>query len=144
MPGRPGSAIYLGGLGGLVHGQVVLTKPGGGYQTVDLQRGKVTAVSTTSITVRSADGYTATYVVASSTIVDAQLAGISSVKTGNQVSIQATVSGSKATASRVTDLTLLLKNGGSGFHIRLWTTFPAGSGWSSRSGGSGGSGASGG
>jgi hypothetical protein len=55
--------------------------------------GKVTAVSNTSITLRSADGYTHTYVVNSSTIVNAQRGGISSIKTGNEVVARATVSG---------------------------------------------------
>ena len=67
-----GVGAGLGLPGGLVHGQVVVSKPGGGYQTVDIQSGKVTAVSSTSITLKSADGYTASYSVASSTIVDAQ------------------------------------------------------------------------
>jgi hypothetical protein len=86
---------------------VVLAKPGGGYRTVDIQRGKVTAVSTNSITVRSGDGFTASYAVAASTVVDARRDGIGSVKVGNEVSVLAAVSGSKATATFITDMTLL-------------------------------------
>ena len=110
--GRNGFGFGLGvGLGaglpgGLAHGQVVVVKPGGSYQTIDIQSGKVTAVSSTSITLKSADGYSASYVIASTTIVDAQRAGIGSVKVGNEVSLVATVSGSKATASSLTDLSL--------------------------------------
>jgi len=110
-----GMGLGLGG--GLVHGQVVIGKPGGGYETVDVQSGKVTAVSSTSITIKSADGYSATYAIASSTIVDAQRDGIGSVKTGNEVSLTATVSGSKATATSVTDLSLLSRGG---YHVFPW------------------------
>ncbi len=96
-----------GGLFGALHGQFVVGKSGGGYQTIDVQNGQVTAVSTTSITLKSADGFTNSYVVASSTLVDAQRDGIGSVKVGNQASVQATVSGSTATAVSIEDLTLL-------------------------------------
>lgn len=112
-PGVPFGLGLPGGLFGAVHGQVVLAKPGGGYQTMDIQRGKVTAVSTSSITVRSADGFTASYAVTASTVVDAERDGIGSVKVGNQVAVLATVSGSKATATSVTDMTLLQQDRGS-------------------------------
>ncbi len=98
----------LGGfLFGALHGQFVIRKPGGGYETVDVQNGQVTAVSTTSITLKSADGFTKSYRVTNSTLVDAQRDGIGSVKVGNQASVQATVSGSTATAISIEDLTLL-------------------------------------
>ncbi len=97
----------LGGRVGAVHGTVVVPKPGGGYQTVAFQNGKVTAVSNTSITLRSADGYSHTYQVTSSTMVNAQRDGIGSIKAGNQVMVDATVSGGTATAVRVVDLSLL-------------------------------------
>jgi hypothetical protein len=42
------------------HGEVVLHGKGGD-RTVDIQRGVVTAASPTSVTVRSTDGFTATY-----------------------------------------------------------------------------------
>jgi hypothetical protein len=89
-----------------------VTKPGGGYQTVDVQTGQVTAVSTTSITIKSADGFTKSYVITSSTLVDAQRDGIGSVKVGNQATTVATVSGSTATS--IDDLTLL-QQGHAGF-----------------------------
>jgi hypothetical protein len=111
--GGPGGIGFPFGLGGgAVHGQFVVPKSGGGYQTVDVQRGKVTAVSSTSLTVKSADGFSATYAVSSSTIVDAQRDGIGSVKDGNQVYVTATVSGSTATATSVADLSLLKAKGG--------------------------------
>ena len=97
----------LGGLLGAVHGTAVVPKPGGGYQTVAFQNGKVTAVSSTSITLHSADGYSHTYQVTSSTLVNARRDGIGSIKAGNQVVVTATVSGSTATATRVIDVSLI-------------------------------------
>ncbi len=99
------------GLFSAVHGQIVVPKPGGGFQTVDVQRGAVTAVSGTSITLKSADGFTKTYTVTSSTLVDAQRSGIGSVKVGNQVAVSAVQSGSGATASSIADLTLMRQAG---------------------------------
>jgi len=103
-----GPLFGMGGdLFGALHGEFVIGKSGGGYETVDMQNGQVTAVSTTSITLKSADGFTKSYAVTSSTLVDAQREGIGSVKVGNQASVQATVSGSTATAISIEDLTLL-------------------------------------
>ncbi len=99
--------LWIGGFGGLVHGQFTAPKSGGGYQTVDVQRGTVTAVSATSVTVKSADGYSLTYTVTSKTLVDAQAAGIGSVKKGDSVIITATVSGSTPTAADIIDLTAM-------------------------------------
>ena len=114
LPFRIGSMIPsfagplgLGGLFGAIHGQYVAPKDGGGYQTIAFQNGKVTAVSSTSITLRSADGYTHSYVVTSSTTVNAQRGGISSIKTGNEVWVRATVSGTTTTAAQITDLSQL-------------------------------------
>jgi hypothetical protein len=98
--------LVLGGLGGgVVHGQVTVPKSGGGYQTIDVQDGTVTAVSTGSVTVKSADGFSATYTVTSKTVVDAEAAGIGSVKQGDTVFVTATVSGSAPTAASIFDLT---------------------------------------
>ena len=116
FPFRPGTIPgFAGPLGlagplGAIHGQYVAPKSGGGYQTIAFQNGKVTAVSSTSITLRSADGYTHTYVVNSSTTVNAQRGGISSIKTGNEVVVRATVSGSTTTAAQIIDLSLLQKD----------------------------------
>src|SRR5215472_13332688 len=107
--GGPG---MFGGLLGAVHGTVVVPKPGGGFQTVAFQNGKVTAVSSTSITLHSADGYSHTYPVTSSTIVNAQRDGIGSIKAGNQVVVAATVNGGTTTVIRIIDVTQLQQ----GFH----------------------------
>src|SRR4029077_12465230 len=111
-PAFAGPGLLGGGLFGAVHGTVVVPKSGGGYQTLAFQNGKVTAVSSTSITLHSADGYSHTYQVTSSTLVNAQRDGIGSVKAGNQVVVDATVSGSTTTTVRIIDLSLLQQ----GFH----------------------------
>jgi hypothetical protein len=108
IPAIPGPLVPFGfGPLGAIHGQFVAPKPGGGYQTIDTQRGTVTAVSTSSLTVKSSDGYTRTYQVTSSTSVDAQRAGIGSVKTGQTVSVLGTVHGSSATATQIVDFAVL-------------------------------------
>jgi hypothetical protein len=104
FPGA-GPAFAFGAVGGIVHGQLTVPKSGGGYQTVDVQRGTVTEVSSASITVKSADGFTASYTVSSKTLVDAEAAGIGSVKKGDSVFVTATVSGSTATAANLLDIT---------------------------------------
>jgi hypothetical protein len=105
--GRPAIA---GGLLRALHGEFVVARPGGGYQTVAIQNGEVTAVSGTSIKLRSADGYTRSYVVTKATMVNARRSGISSVRPGNEVIVIATVSGGRATAVRMADLTLLQRS----------------------------------
>jgi len=120
-PGRPGrmpdfrgKAPGFGGFGGpgfgaggALHGEYTTGKPGGGYQTIDVQQGQVTAVSNGSITVKSDDGFTKSYTVTASTLVDAQRDGIGSVKVGDKVSVQATVSGGTATATDISDRTAI-------------------------------------
>lgn len=120
IPPRLGMPV-LGAPFGALHGQFVVPKSGGGYQTVDVQHGTVTAVSTSSITVKSADGYTKSYQITSSTNVDAQRDGIASVKTGQQVSVSATVSGSTATATSIIDSSALPRPG---FEVRPPTMRP--------------------
>jgi hypothetical protein len=117
--GRHGFGSFgpgLGGLGlggfGVIHGQVTEPKSGGGYQTLDIQRGTVTAVSSSSITVKSADGFTATYAVASSTEVNAQAAGIATVKKGDSVELTATVTSGTATADSIIDLSSIKSSRG--------------------------------
>jgi len=125
--GRPGGfGLGFGGPFGAVHGQFVVPKSGGGYQTIDTQRGAVTAVSATSITVKSADGFVKTYQVVSSTNVDAQRDGIATIKTGQQVAVTATVSGSTVTAASILDVNLLpAMHGGSGWNNRTPSAPPA-------------------
>lgn len=93
------------GLGGAIHGSFTVKGPSGTYETIDTQYGTAEAVSSSSITVKSADGFSQSYSVDSSTIVDADPSGILSVKVGDTVSIQGLVSGSTVKAERVLDVT---------------------------------------
>jgi hypothetical protein len=100
-----GGPLALGGLGRVLHGQFTTAKPGGGYETVDVQVGKVTSVSQASISLTSTDGYNHTYSVTSSTVVDSQRDGISSVSTGDQVQLAATTVSGTDTATNISDTT---------------------------------------
>jgi hypothetical protein len=107
-PGNPGQLGRRGmfGLGGALHGEFVVEKEGGGYQTVATQRGEVTAVSKDSLTVKSEDGYSRTYKLTEDTMVNAARDGIADVKTGNTVNVFATVADGNATAVSVNDGTV--------------------------------------
>jgi hypothetical protein len=109
-PDRPGKGGFGPrgefGFGGALHGEFVVPKDGGGYQTVATQRGEVTAVSKDSITVKSEDGYSRTYTLTEDTLVNAARDGIDDVKTGNTVTVTAVVTDGKATASSVNDGTV--------------------------------------
>jgi hypothetical protein len=111
-PGKPGGPGGLGrhggmfGFGGALHGEFVVPKDGGGYQTIATQRGQVTAVSKESLTVKSDDGYSRTYELTEDTLVNAARDGIDDVKNGNTVNVVATVADGNATAISVNDGTV--------------------------------------
>lgn len=95
----------FGGLGRMVHGTVTI-RSGSGFKTVDVQIGQVLDVSKSSITVQSPDGFKQTYSVLSTTMVDAQAGGISSVGQGDQVALIATPkSGAGDAATNIVDTT---------------------------------------
>jgi hypothetical protein len=97
----------FGGVGGdVVHGEFVVPKDNG-FETLDVQTGKVTDVSSSSITVVSDDNFSKTYTVTADTLVNSARDGIGSIKTGNTVRITATVSGSTATAVAIVDVTTI-------------------------------------
>ena len=102
--GGPGGRGPGGPDGQLLHGEEVVQQ-GTKVVTIEEQAGKVTAVSATSITVKSTDGFTATYVVSVATKVgkDRAEAKISAVKVGDTVRIEATKAGSTVTADRIVD-----------------------------------------
>jgi len=102
-PGKGGPHRGQFGLGGALHGEFVIKKDDGTYQTVATQRGEVTAVSKESITVKSEDGYSRTYTITEDTLVNAARDGIDDVKTGNTVTVSAVVADGKATASQIND-----------------------------------------
>ncbi|HVC69384.1 MAG TPA: hypothetical protein VNC61_03870 [Acidimicrobiales bacterium] len=101
--------------GAVVHGQYTVKGPNG-YETIDVRNGTAadvtnTSGSTWSLTVKSADSTSATFTVDGSTSVNGGESGIGSVKSGDTVEVIATTSGSKATATRITDQTTLQANG---------------------------------
>lgn len=104
LRGMMGGRHGLGLMGGVLHGELVVAKAGGGYQTVEVQRGQATEVSKTSITVKSADGFTRTYTVTDSTLVNSGRDGITSIAVGKDVAVQGVKSGSSVEALHVADL----------------------------------------
>lgn len=84
-----------------LHGSAVIQTKGG-YETVDMQRGQVSALDakTGDITVKSRDGFTATYAVPSTARVrvDGQRSSLSSVRTGDEVVVMAEQSGTEKNA----------------------------------------------
>lgn len=87
--GAPGFAGPL--MGGPLHGEVTLPAPNGKYETVDLQRGTVSQISASSLTVRSSDGFTKTYAITK------DLA--KGIAKGDEVELRATVTKGKATVT---------------------------------------------
>ena len=109
-----GKLFGLGGFGhgfgrfGGLHGEFTIKKPdGSGYETIASQTGEVTAVSPSSITVKSEDGFSRTYSVDENTVVGSGRDGIGSVKTGDTVHIAGIVDGGKAAAAAIMDSTTL-------------------------------------
>ena len=102
-PGRHGRGRPFGPMGAL-HGEFV-TPSGSGYRTLAVQRGRVTQVSSGSITLRSDDGFTRTYALDDNTVVSAGRDGIGDVKEGDTVGVTAVVDGGTARAMRLHDAT---------------------------------------
>lgn len=95
----------LKGMRGALHGEFTTRAPGGGFQTMAMQHGEATAVSATSITVKSEDGFSRTYAVGDDTLVNAGDEGIADVSTGDTVHVLAVVKDGTASAVRVVDAT---------------------------------------
>jgi hypothetical protein len=109
-PGLPfldGAGIGLAGPP--VHGEFTVPKEGGGYETVHMQRGTVTTVDASSITVKSEDGFVDTYAVDDKTLVDGGRTGIGSVKSGHRVVVSGVDVGGALTARHIIDATLVEK-----------------------------------
>ena len=105
--GRGGMA---GGLADALHGTFVATAPSGtGTVTETLQTGAVTAVSGTSLAVKSTDGYTQTYTITGTTTVGRSQT-ISQVKVGDTVTVVA----QDNAATSVQDRSLQAAPGGTG------------------------------
>src|SRR4029079_19352332 len=68
-PAAGAGAARAGGLlGRVLHGELTV-RAGDGTRAEEVQRGRLTAVSSSSVTVVSTDGFSATYKVTSSTVV---------------------------------------------------------------------------
>jgi hypothetical protein len=93
--------------GGAIHGEFTVPDGNGGFRTMAMQTGTVTSVSSTSIKVKSADGFTKKYTVDDGTLVDAGRDGIANVKSGDTVMVRAIVSGATAKAVAVNDVTTI-------------------------------------
>jgi len=77
-----------------LHGEVTVQGKDGA-KTIVVQRGSITAVSGTGLTVKSTDGYTLTWTLAAKATVvqDKKKAGTSALKTGEQVGVAGTKDG---------------------------------------------------
>ena len=101
----PGMLGGLGGLMGALHGEFVVPKQGGGYQTLVVQHGKVSAVSSSTITVKSDDGFSATYAVSADALVNAARNGIGSIKKSDDVVVLAQQKSGNDAALQISDIT---------------------------------------
>jgi hypothetical protein len=94
----------------VLHGEFTAKSPTGGYRTLVIQTGQVTAVSASSVTVKSEDGFTRTYAVNTGTMVNAGRDGIGSVRSGDTVHVVATSGAGKSTALQIVDATNLRRS----------------------------------
>jgi hypothetical protein len=138
--GGPGGQSGQGGPGGgaglmdALHGEYVVSDGNGNYTTELLQNGDVTAISDSSVTVKSDDGYTHTYTIDSDTVVGNGSAELSSIATGDEVTVIATESGDTATVDTISEA------GATGQSGQMGQAPPGQSGNSSNSGSSSSSG----
>ena len=86
----------------LQHGEFVV-RDRDGFRTVAVQRGEVTAVSPSAVTLRSADGFARTYVVTGDTKIRSRGAAgsIGDVQRGEAVTVVATKDGDRYVATRL-------------------------------------------
>jgi hypothetical protein len=89
------------GFGGeLLHGEGVAEDADGTIVTIRMQQGEVTTISATSMSVKSADGYTSTYAINDQTMLERD-GEDTAPKVGDTVHVRATVDGTVATADHV-------------------------------------------
>ena len=108
-PGRghgPGMMAHGAPMGG-IHGEFVGRDGSGGYRTYLTQAGTVTAVGSDSIAVKSEDGYSHTYAVTTSSVVDAGRDGIDDVEVGDTVRLMAARQGGEDRVLHLADLSRL-------------------------------------
>jgi hypothetical protein len=92
----PGGAGGPGGSGRTLHAESVVSDGKGGFRTELTQTGNITAASDASITVRSADGYSHTYVVGTDTRRPRQ-----PLQSGQEITVRATQANGASDATAV-------------------------------------------
>ncbi|GAB3879892.1 hypothetical protein GCM10029964_033070 [Kibdelosporangium lantanae] len=113
--GGPGGGMRGGGPGGpgglmeALHGTFTVSDGNGGYKTEIMQTGQVTAVTDTSLTAKSTDGYTKVYTLDTTTTFGNGTK--TDVKSGDTVTVIATTSGDNATATSVLDRAQMSQGG---------------------------------
>jgi hypothetical protein len=90
-----------------LHGEYVVANGSGGFETMISQTGRVTAISSTSVTARSNDGYSQTYVIAA-----AGAAATRPFHVGDEVTIDATRTGQTATVIGISEPSITQKGQG--------------------------------
>jgi Domain of unknown function (DUF5666) len=100
VPGFPGR-----GLGGTLHGEFTAETDDGVYKVFVVQRGEVTGKGENTLTVKSEDGFTATYAINDDTriIKDGDSAKLADIANGDTVHVMGTKSGGSTTATFVLD-----------------------------------------
>ena len=101
VPHRPWAALRHAG----IHGEFTVKNKAGDFVVLDTQRGTVTANNGTQLTVKSADGFTATYTLGSATIIrkDGVKATVGDLKVGDTVGVVGVKSGDTVTARAIRD-----------------------------------------
>jgi hypothetical protein len=111
-PAPHGAHHGHGGFGGggllsrIEHGEATVdTGTNNATQVIDIQRGTVDSAGSGTLTVHSADGFSATYTVDSSTKIrkDRKTSDISQVAANDQVTVVAIKAGDTLTAQRIND-----------------------------------------
>ena len=102
--GKDHAGKHHAGLKAVEHGELTVhTKTGD--KVVDVQRGVITAVDATSVTVKSTDGYSATYTLDPATKVhkDKKAATAGDVAVNDRVRLEATKTATSDTVTRIGD-----------------------------------------
>ena len=97
--------LGLGAGGKVLHGEATVQKPGGGTSVVRFQNGVISSISGSTMTVKSTDGYTATYTVDKTSRITLNGADgtLSKLSKNDQVRVLAVQTGSSNVAKMVLD-----------------------------------------
>ena len=103
--GLGGGGFGFGFGGQIEHGEATVDTANNTTQVIDIQHGTVTSADSGTLTVQSADGFSATYTVDSSTKIskNRQTSDISQVATNDEVNVVAINANGTLTAQRIND-----------------------------------------